>query len=153
MIHDKLENFHLYYKADFWKEAFDFLSSLNEKSEEKRYDLGHGMYAIIMSYPTKDREEAVLESHRKYVDIQSSITGAERIDCCDREGLEISEEYDSERDVMFYSHPESYQFSVDNLAGRFTVLFPDDAHMPQLKVLGFDEVKKVVVKIPVELFS
>jgi biofilm protein TabA len=151
MIYDKVENFKKYSLGKAWVEVFTFLQTLNEDSEEKRYDLSNGMFAIIMSYPTKIQENAVLESHQKYVDIQMTIKGAEGIEWFYRDDLDVSEKYSNERDVAFYKYPSSPPAFTSNFCGYFTALWPEDAHMPQIKINGISEVKKVVVKVPIDL--
>ncbi|MFT6632342.1 MAG: YhcH/YjgK/YiaL family protein [Bacteriovoracaceae bacterium] len=151
MIYDKVKNFQQYPFGTIWVQAFEFLQSVDEKSVEKRYDLGNGMFAIIMSYPTKNHSQAVLETHEKYLDIQMTISGAEGIEYFHRDDLEISEKYCEKKDVQFYKYPGKPKAITSNVENYFTALWPEDAHMPQLKINEYHEVKKVVVKIPVKL--
>lgn len=153
MIFDKLENSNNYSYGRHWERAFDFLKGLDSSSEERRYDLEDGMFAIVMSYPTRDSATAKLETHRKYIDIQVTITGAEGIEWFHRDELKVTEEYDKISDVEFYEYPKLSKCKVENYPGYFSALWPHDAHMPQLKVREIEEVKKVVVKVPVELLK
>ncbi|OVE73970.1 hypothetical protein BVX94_02110 [bacterium B17] len=74
MIFDKVENWQVYGNGEIWKTAFQFLLTLNEDTEDGEYPLlGKEMFARVMSYETKKPEDAVLEGHKKYIDIQSSI--------------------------------------------------------------------------------
>ena len=50
MIHDQVKNFKLYFEEDFWNEAFDFIRLATVETEEKRYELTYGMYAVVESY-------------------------------------------------------------------------------------------------------
>ena len=152
MIYDKVENYKNYKLGKAWDEALSFISGLTEESEERRYELSSGMFAIVMAYPTISPKTAVLESHLKYIDIQATITGAEGIEWFATEDLSVKEPYDLERDVIFYDYPENAPAYTSNIPGYFTLLFPSDAHMPQLDIKNIGKVKKVVVKIPVELF-
>lgn len=151
MIYDRIQNFKKYPFGEVWDEAFQFILSLDAQSDEKRYELSNGMYAIVMSYKTKNPKAAVLESHRKYVDIQATISGAEGIEWYNRSDLTVSEDYSEKKDVVFYKWPGGAPAFTKNLSGAFTALWPDDAHMPQLLVDDFEWVKKVVVKVPVSL--
>jgi YhcH/YjgK/YiaL family protein len=151
MIYDKLENLKIYGSSLAWDCASSFLKSINESSEEKRYELEHGIYAIIMGYKTKNTEEAVLEAHNRHVDIQMSLLGAEVIECFDRNELIVKEPYSMDRDVIFFNYPQKPLIICKNKPGFFTMLWPNDAHMPQLKCDEHEWVKKVVIKIPIEL--
>ena len=54
---------------------------------------------------------------------------------------------------MFYQLPKNIKTSVKNYPGYFSLFFPNDAHMPQLKIDDVASVKKGVVKIPVGLLQ
>ncbi|MFH7321500.1 YhcH/YjgK/YiaL family protein [Desulfurivibrio sp. D14AmB] len=58
------------------------------------------------------------------------------------------------RDRTFYYRPGIASARVSNFPGFFTVLYPDDAHMPKLMTAGKPElVRKVVVKLRRKLVS
>ena len=151
MIVDSISNWRTYRLGEAWEKAFAFLENLEVGAEEKEYPIdGDEIFARVMSYPTKNETDtdAVLEAHRKYVDIQMSLIGSERIAVYPLEELETKDAYDADRDVEFFKYQKSASIQVGNLPGAFTVLLPQDAHMPQL----FTEekgavVKKVVVKV------
>ncbi|MBW1887599.1 MAG: YhcH/YjgK/YiaL family protein [Deltaproteobacteria bacterium] len=147
MIFDKVENYRKYPFGEAWNRAFEFILTLDENSKEGRYQIdGDNVFAIVMSYLTKAHEEAVLESHEKYCDIQVSLKGAEGIEYFDREQLEVTSEYNSERDVTFYEYSGNPTNIMENEVGYFSFFQPHDAHMPQLSC-GTESVLKVVVKI------
>lgn len=153
MIYDKIENYKIYSLGKAWDKSFSFLQSLTIEAEEKRYDLGDGIFSLVMSYATKTSADAVLESHRKYIDIQMSLSGAEEIECFNRKDLKVKSPYNDQRDVAFYEYPGKPIAKSQNIVGYFTALWPDDIHMPQLEFNNIKQVKKVVVKIPVELIG
>ena len=50
------------------------------KLEPKRYDIdGDKLYAIFSEDMTKNEEDTKFEAHRKYIDIQHVIIGAEQM--------------------------------------------------------------------------
>lgn len=151
MIHDKISNHHLYKLGPAWEKAFSFIKDVNESTEERRHELEDGMYANIESYPTKTSDKAIFESHRIYIDIQFTISGSEKIGFSSIENLKIKKNYNEKSDVIFYDHPDETFSEVTNYEGYFTVLFPEDGHMPGLKSSAHERVKKGVVKVPVEL--
>jgi YhcH/YjgK/YiaL family protein len=102
MIVDHIENWKRYSFGSTWELAFSFLECLTSDSEERRYELdGDDVFAIVMSYPTKRETDAgaVLETHRKYVDIQMALAGSERIACYPVHSLRMKTPYNAERDV------------------------------------------------------
>ena len=151
MIIDLLENWASYPFGEVWKCAFEFLLSIkdNKNIEEKKYVLqGEEIFAIVMSYETRSHETAVLESHRKYIDIQTAIVASEGIEWFPASSLDVLIPYNEKKDVEFYIRPKICPSRVDIYPGTFAMLFPHDAHMPQLIVNNSPSiVKKVVVKI------
>jgi YhcH/YjgK/YiaL family protein len=152
---DNWQNMQL--KGPHWARAFEVLQSLRPDSEETKTGLlDDRMYMLVMSYATKmpESDDAVLEAHRRYVDIQTVITGSERIDWFPRAELAVAKPYDPEKDVEFYRRPGLAPAGVDVIAGRFAVLFPEDAHMPQLVTANGDgHVKKAVIKLALSLLE
>ncbi|HMP89070.1 MAG TPA: YhcH/YjgK/YiaL family protein [Kiritimatiellia bacterium] len=155
MIEDSLDRFNVYPMGPAWIMAFEFLSKLSpDVATGKQIISGNEFFAGIDTYQTKNRDEAKLETHRKYMDIQVLLSGVEAIEIFPRHTLTISEPYNPERDAEFYMPPAVAPISVTLTPGRFVALFPEDAHMPSLRV---DQtpvmVKKVVVKVPVSHYS
>jgi YhcH/YjgK/YiaL family protein len=150
MIHDELKNWRLYPYGPAWEAAFLFLETLDASSEVR--DLvplqGDGVFARIMAYDTRLPQGATLEAHDRYVDIQMSLDGAERIAWYPRAKLGRKVQVDEEKDFTTFEYPGVATAYCDNYAGVFTVLFPDDAHMAQLQLGDSPQpVKKVVVKV------
>ena len=148
MIVDRLERWSRHLKAPAWKTAFDHLATLGPDAPEGTIELmGKDMTARVMSYMTKSSAEARIEAHREFIDIQMSLVNDERIDWWPLEGLQPNTEYDAAKDVTFFKDPGNAPASVMNRPGHFTLLFPEDAHMPQLSTGALHVVKKVVIKV------
>ncbi len=146
MITDKLENINKYSVVS--EKVSDFLKGLTPYSETGHYEIDERAYANIDVYSTKDINICKFEAHKKFIDIQMLLSGEERLDCAFRDELAISLNYDEERDVMFFYSPEKDFDSVFLKPSKFVILFPNDAHRPQIKSGDTDKkVKKVVVKI------
>ncbi|MFZ4857080.1 MAG: YhcH/YjgK/YiaL family protein [Desulfuromonadaceae bacterium] len=154
MIIDMLENLEMYFAGDNGKIIADFLASLSLGTPDGKYPLkDEKIFARVMSYKTREPDEAILESHRIYIDVQSVIDGAEGIAWQTTKNLEVREAYDVEKDVTFYLPPAQLPARIDVRPGFFVVLFPHDAHMPQLQVAGMPQwVKKVVIKVDISLY-
>lgn len=154
MITDIFENWKKYYVGNLlWQQTFEYLSALTAETPpgDMVPILNNGSKARVMCYQTLSPEEAVLEAHDKYVDIQMSLAGTECIDWFPRSLLTVKTPYDSASDAVFFERPAFDPVHVINRPGFFTVLFPQDVHAPQLSP-GPEpgQVKKVVVKIPVD---
>jgi YhcH/YjgK/YiaL family protein len=112
-----------------------------------RQELGEGMFAIEAAYTSKPRPEGFFESHRKYIDVQVVVAGAERMEVEDIERLEETAAYDAEKDLIKYA--DTPKPSVLHLrAGEVAVFFPADGHMPSIQEGGPALVRKTVVKVP-----
>ncbi len=148
MILDRLENWRHYavLNGGFAK-AFEFLrrSDLAELPAGKHPIDGDRVFAIIVRAGGVGREKARLEIHKKYIDIQFCISGADEIgwkptDCCGG-----AEGFDENKDLGFFTdEPEAWTAVAP---GRFAILFPADAHAP---LGGTMPVHKVVVKVAEE---
>lgn len=152
MIVDRLENWSVYFSGKDWKTIFDFLAGLRPDAEEKKYVLeGDDIYAVVFSYNTKTADEAKMEAHRKYIDIQMPLTGAEGMEWFPITALEPKTEYDAAKDVILFHRTKPGPARVDLHPGTFALLYPQDAHMPSL-MIGENPapIKKVVVKVNVD---
>lgn len=132
-----------------WSAAFEWIEVKASTAEEGWHDLGVGGAKVrVMSYDTKSREKAKYEAHREMIDIQYTIEGAEGIEFAPTDSLTPKDDYNPEKDVQIFETPTTSEGRVDNVPGRFSIFYPEDAHLPQLNVDGYDHVRKVVVKIP-----
>jgi biofilm protein TabA len=151
MIMDKIENAGRYFSPGSPMAAgIEFVRrAAMENLPDGRYEVGGGgAYATIQTYLTEAAAGKHPETHRKYADIQSLVKGREIIGWLRAKGLETEKEYDPERDVEFHKN------SADETKlllgpGLFAVFYPSDAHKPGCSVGFSEEVRKVVVKIPV----
>ena len=155
MIVDRMDRWQCYPIGPVWKRVFDFLLGLEPGAEEKRYTLqGEDVFAFIDSYVTLARSGTKPEAHRKYADIQTLLWGTERMEWFPVDSLDVDVPYDESKDAGEYKLPEREAAGIDLRPGTFALLFPHDAHLPQLSVADTPErVKKVVVKINVQLLK
>ena len=155
MIYGKLkdfENMGLVSLGETLVHAVAWIRMLSSEPQEGRYALWNDdIYALILRYSTGLAEDSRFETHRKYVDLQYTLNGAEIIDWAPRDSLGKDGDYDDDKDVLFH-HAGPVLGSVTNAAGFFSIYTPVDAHRPKIHALGFENVFKLVVKIPVNLF-
>jgi len=155
MIIDSIKNHTLYPYGDLWTKAFDFLRTVTPEMEDGKIVLDDDdLFAGINCYKTKARENAKLETHRKYVDIQVLLSGTEMIEVFPKQGLTVNEPYNPEKDVEFYQAPAEAPIKITLSPGQFLVFFPDDAHRPCLMTGNSPHpVKKVVIKVAIDLLT
>jgi YhcH/YjgK/YiaL family protein len=114
-----------------------------------RVDLGGGTFVLEQAYQTRLRPESFFESHRKYIDVQVIVEGAELMEVVDIGRLPTAVAYDPDRDLIKYGDSTSASHLVLQ-PGEAVVFFPADGHMPTLQVGGRAMlVRKSVVKVPV----
>jgi YhcH/YjgK/YiaL family protein len=131
------------------------LALLNEENicnaAPGKYEVqGEDIFYVVDEYGTKPVEEGRMEIHRKYLDIQYIVSGAECIGVAPLEGLIEETPYDGEKDLAFYK----YEPTMSKLVlkqGSFAIFWPNEPHMPGRCVgVSSEQVKKIVVKICME---
>ena len=139
---------HYYDHKETWDKAFAFLKNADVVNIALgRVELGDIMYATVNEYPLKDRDNALLEVHNKYIDIQWIFSGKELIDVAHLKDMTITKPYDSENDIAFGTVPGFTE--LETSPERFYIFFPADAHRPALKVENSSvSARKIVVKVP-----
>jgi YhcH/YjgK/YiaL family protein len=144
-----IEEFYRYYAANpaRWEKAFIFLKETDfQKIENGKYELeGKDLYASVSEYNTKNEEDARLEAHRVYADIQYIISGEEKMGIVPFSKAEVITPYDEAKDVCFLKADKlNYRIATPK---EYFVFFPEDAHKPSIKVDNNAPVKKVVLKV------
>jgi len=148
MILDVLENVHLYkvmHKG--FPKAFEFLLQPELKQlPVGEYEIdGERVYAMVSKEKGQKKEDALLETHEKYIDIQLILDGTDDIGWKPKSLCQQpSGEYDHESDLQFFADRPNTWLSIEG--GEFAIFFPEDAHMP---LISSGTIHKVVVKIAV----
>ena len=128
--------------------AYDFIVNKADGAAMGKYELEDGAYVSVQEYTTKARSEAKYEAHKKFIDIQLILSGRELIAVTPIEKMEIKDEYNEAKDVMFFHHNDECTDYVLE-AGDLLILYPQDVHMPGVCVNERSLVRKIVVKVPV----
>ncbi|MBN2617039.1 MAG: YhcH/YjgK/YiaL family protein [Spirochaetales bacterium] len=148
MIFDTLENANKYKGINpNLDKALDFIQTLKSLDLEvgKHSIDGDNMFYMVQDYLTQDEAMCKYESHRKYIDIQLLISGNEIIRCRSFSNKNITEEYNGEKDIEFYSLYGGIDFNLE--PGNFVIVLPNELHAPKLKHGVNMNVRKIVVKI------
>jgi YhcH/YjgK/YiaL family protein len=112
-----------------------------------RYEIdGSSLYVMLQEYTAKLREQGRWESHRKYIDVQYVIRGAELMGWARPQAQKIVNPYNPDKDITFYEGEGSF-FRAD--AGLFAIFHPGDSHMPGIAIDIPGAVRKAVFKVAV----
>lgn len=147
MIVDKLQHAGQYAElGERIKKGLEYLKNtdfLNMEPGEYEID-GRNLFAVVQSYNTKPIEEGKLEAHRKYIDIQYLAKGEELIGYAPLNNQEAYDDYNADNDYILYKGENSF---VKLSEGMFAIFYPQDLHMPCLRIDEAAPVVKVVLKV------
>lgn len=105
--------------------------------------------AIVSEYETKIENEYGYEAHKKFIDIQYTLKGQERVACLPLDKLTGTKPYSEEKDAAFFTaNIQPMEMTIGD--GYFAIFYPQDGHMPQLGINNPTMVKKVVVKVQID---
>lgn len=151
MIFDHIANISFYKNlGQRINKAFEFIQTTDfSKYQKGRYDIdGDMLFFIVNEYETKSDQNNILESHRKYIDLQYMIKGCELINFEVYVNQTVNKEYDETGDYSFFVATDSNKFCLSQ--GMFAMFFPDDLHMPGFAHTIPEQIKKIVVKIQID---
>ena len=142
MVVDRLENLEKYASLNpLFAKAMEYLKATDLNAQElgKVKLQGDDLVVNFSQTKPKTKEEAKLETHNQFIDIQIPLSGVEVMGYTAREDLPEAD-YDADKDISFYPGlAESY---IPVKPGMFAIFFPQDAHAPGVSP---DGVKKVIV--------
>jgi len=111
-----------------------------------RYEIeGKELYAIVIRAVGTSSDDARLEVHNNYIDIQVVLKGTDSIGWKSRSACKNAvADYDAEKDLQLFTDiPDTW---VQVHSGQLAVFFPEDAHAPMVSP---DLLHKIVVKVAV----
>lgn len=146
MILDSLKNAGLYETVHpRFKQAFHFLQNTDLVALPLgKIELeGSDLFVNVVDVVGKSADEAKMETHENYIDIQVPVTSVETMGWIAVNKLEHpTEVYNSDKDVAFFGDKASNFINVQ--PNEFAIFFPQDAHQPGIAV---GQHKKVIVKV------
>ena len=108
---------------------------------------GRDVFAIFQTYETKPLEEAKMEGHKRYIDVQYIHKGTEQILVTPTDRMVKNAEYSEETDVYF---PQVADYSSIRLSsGLACILYPEDLHAPCISVDAPSIIQKIVIKVAI----
>lgn len=133
--------------SPYFADAFAFLRREDLRDlPDGQYEIqGRCLFATVVHQNGRSVEDAKLEAHDEYIDIQFVIQGNEQMGWKSRGDITVSAEKPEEYpDVYFYDEAPVSWNTV--LPGAFAIFFPEDAHMP---LISDDKIHKVILKVAV----
>ncbi len=102
------------------------------------------IFAILSDdYGFGGKEQARLEAHQRYIDIQVVLAGTDWMGWRQiAANQNIAEPYSAERDVIFYGDRPLVWLEVPEQ--HFVIFYPEDTHAP---LATADKIRKIVFKI------
>lgn len=128
-----------------FKQAFDYFKANDLKNAPagKTQLKGEDLIVIVSEIEGKKQTEAVVETHRKYIDIQIPVIGTETMGWIAAESLiKPMDTYNEAKDLILYEDISTTFIDVTN--GNFAIFFPEDGHAPGI---GNGYIKKVIFKV------
>lgn len=148
MIVDNLANAANYFSLHpLFEKAFEYIRQLNMKlAPSGSFEIeGRQLRASIVETTLKAADDARLETHKKFIDIQIPITKAEIFGWKSLSTLTASDAgYDEANDIEFYADKPSAMVTVQ--PGEFVIFSPEDGHAP---LIGEGSTKKIIIKVAV----
>lgn len=146
MIVDTLENLEKYVSLNpLFSQAVEFLKSHDLQSlEVGKIELKEGeLFVNVAHTKPKTQEEAALETHNAFIDIQIPLSGTEIMGYTAAKACTPADAvYNEEKDITFFEGlAETY---IEVKPGMFVIFFPQDGHAPGITPNG---VKKIIVKV------
>lgn len=126
--------------------AIDYIlnNNLNELKKGTNTIDGNKVFINRFSYTGADEKECIFEGHKKYIDIHIVLDGMEKLGYNDISNLTAVTEYDEETDFVKYEGKVNTYCNLDNK--MFCITFPEDIHMPKIKV-NEQMIEKAVCKV------
>lgn len=155
MIVDNIRNWKIHLKVPVWETVFAEIKLLNEHTPDAEKNIQNDDIVLkVFSYETfaPEDQRAELESHRKYIDIHTTIAGSERIDWYPISVLSAKSAYSEKEDAIYYESKRPPRVGINMYPGIFAAFWPEDAHMPRIMTGEKPElIKKAVFKIKIDI--
>ncbi|MDD3108449.1 MAG: YhcH/YjgK/YiaL family protein [Alistipes sp.] len=147
MILDTFEHRASYYNlAPRMQQAFEALAALDLHAlSDGRHEIdGSHIYMTVSHTPLREPQQAPLEAHNRYIDIQILVEGTEEgFGWSPRGALKAPVGvFDTAQDIQFFEDTPVTYYTLR--PGEFTIFMPQDAHAP---MIGQGMIHKIIVKV------
>lgn len=108
---------------------------------------GRDVYANVQGYETQDVGQCRWESHRRTIDFQVCLIGAEIISVRPERPLIPAGLYNESKDTQFWLDNGETCVDLHLQSGEFVIFFPGSMHRPKICDGRHASLRKVVYKI------
>lgn len=142
-----------------FQKAFFYIEKLQDKTSSEynslknieldncnKIILDENCFVLEQSYISKNKEDCFFESHKKYIDIQYIFEGEEIMEVENIDNLLVTTPYKEDLDFAKYAQSEDSS-SLKIRENELAIFYPQDAHMPCIKINENKKVIKAVFKI------
>ena len=127
------------------KNGGHFISEFSSRENGKHIIDGENLFVNIVDSAMKTPEQARLEVHDKYIDIQIPLSKGESFGVKPRsECREADGEFNSEKDILFFKDKDWETVTVAQ--GEMITFEPEQAHAP---LIGEGTIHKAIFKVKV----
>lgn len=148
MIIDSIDRLSDYAELNpLFPKAIEYIKSLDFNNLQiGKVELdGKNLFVAVSESNLKTPENAKLEVHNNYIDIQLPVSKAEGFGWTARKDLkQETAPFNTEKDIQFFEDKSAMRFDLQ--PGCFAIFFPEDGHAP---CIGEGTVVKIVVKVKV----
>ncbi|MBR5861010.1 MAG: YhcH/YjgK/YiaL family protein [Bacteroidaceae bacterium] len=149
MILDSLENLKNYVSLNpNFEKVVEFIANnkLADLPLGRNEIMGDAVFANVMEVKPRTKDEAPLEIHRRYIDIQIPISADELMGYTPLAELPAPDYIEADDYALYPVGMEARDyFNVKN--DQFVVFFPQDGHAPAITAVPL---KKVVFKVAIQ---
>ena len=147
MIVGKLKDLHRYKGLNKnLDKAIDYILNndlYNLKSGRNDID-NDNVFINRFNYTGAEESGCFFEGHKNYLDIHIILNGCENIGYTDITELNQVTEYDFGNDFIKFEGTVKNYIKLE--VGDFVIVFPEDIHMPKIKI-NDEKIEKVVCKV------
>ena len=114
----------------------------------EKVEIDENNFGLEQVYLSKTRDTCFFESHQQYIDVQCILEGEEIIEVSNIKYLNTAMPYNQEIDLIKYN--DTNKSSIIRLKkGDIAIFYPEDGHMPCVRLNESVKVVKTVVKVKV----
>ena len=127
-------------------EGLACLAAHKDETEPARYAFAGG-FMMLQKGATRSVQDGDYEAHRRYLDVQVLLDGAETVEWASAETLTETVAYDESKDKVMYAGKGSL---VEICPGMCYVCWPCDAHKACRNTGTLTTYRKAVIKLELE---
>ena len=118
-----------------------------------RYPIdGDRVFALIQEPTTQPQDKAPFENHLKHADLQATLRGTEYVGYCPVGKLTPKGDYNAETDVQLYDGTSDVLMRCAT-GKSFALFYPEDGHQPYVTLGESEPIKKVVIRIRLDMLA